>query len=331
MRTLRLKFPLAHIEIIGNISTLELAKNIYYANAIERFERPDLGAVLQNNTNFPESISNYLQEFDLVIVYLKDKDNVCHINLEKIGVRNVISFDPLPNIKILNSLNLPFNHTINNHMNMIDYLLTPIISLGIHENNIVRKPTIYLSDDDRRFAAKFFNENRLRDNNSAKIVTIHPGSGSKRKNWPIEKFVEVAKLLIERFDIKIIVPCGPADKNSVSILKSHINSNIHVIRDLPLVKLAAILEHSDCFLGNDSGISHIAAAINLPSVLIFGPTNPNLWAPPSELVKVIIENRMCSICLEQGMQNCSNRVCLEAVTVGKVVRELEKCLGLAQK
>jgi len=299
------------------------ARNRFYADSIERFGRSDFAPLFSNNAELQISALTYFKKFNLIVSYLKDKDETFLNNLKKIGIKNIVPIDPLPPLtgdKLLNhsSLNSPCKH-----INMIDYLLEPVISLGIDVKTTELNPVVYLSEDDVSFASDFFNEKGLKSNENDKVVAIHPGSGSKRKNWPVAKFIDTANCLTEKLSCKFIIVCGPADDTIVSALNSQVLSDdIHIVNNLPLLKLAAILKRVDCYLGNDSGISHLASAVQVPSVLIFGPTNPDIWAPRGEHVKIVKSNSLCTVCVENGMQDCQSQDCLESIRVEDVVNEI---------
>ncbi|MBX7256963.1 MAG: glycosyltransferase family 9 protein [Candidatus Hydrogenedentes bacterium] len=115
---------------------------------------------------------------------------------------------------------------------------------------------------------------------SSHDVLIHPGSGGARKNWPVERFQKVSETLADKGRTVTWI-AGPAEENlsyppSASVL--HTSS---------LVTLARELTSARAYIGNDSGVTHLAAACGCPSVAIFGPTDPAIWAPRGEHVQVI--------------------------------------------
>ncbi|MBI5767518.1 MAG: glycosyltransferase family 9 protein [Verrucomicrobia bacterium] len=125
-------------------------------------------------------------------------------------------------------------------------------------------------------------------------VALHPGSGSPRKNWPLDRWLE----LVSKLPQPILVILGEAEIERWSALTStrlargvteqRVDSNtLHLAVDLPLRDLAVQLSRCTLFLGHDSGVSHLAAACGVPSVLLFGPTDPAMWAPPAPHVTVI--------------------------------------------
>ncbi len=116
-----------------------------------------------------------------------------------------------------------------------------------------------------------------------RFLALHPGSGSPAKNWPADRFAALAErsangrawLLVE----------GPADAASVAPLRGL--SGVVVASDLPPRTLGAVLARAGVFVGNDSGVTHLAAAWGAPTVALFGPTDPSVWAPLGPRVEVV--------------------------------------------
>lgn len=113
------------------------------------------------------------------------------------------------------------------------------------------------------------------------MVVVHPGSGSPRKNWPEERFAAVAERFPER-GCGCVWLLGPAEAE-----RKTPGAHVCVIRELSLVDLAALLKRCAAFVGNDSGVSHLAAATGCPVVGIFGPTDPRVWAPRGRCVQIV--------------------------------------------
>jgi len=111
-------------------------------------------------------------------------------------------------------------------------------------------------------------------------TVIHPGSGSPRKNWPLERFVAVAEAF-EAGGRRVTWSLGPAEEG-VRLPPGHC-----VVRDASLIELARMLGAARFYLGNDSGVTHLAAAVGCPTVAIFGPTDPKVWAPRGAHVRVV--------------------------------------------
>lgn len=111
-------------------------------------------------------------------------------------------------------------------------------------------------------------------------VIIHPGSGGKRKNWPMDCFEAVAQAL-EAGGCSVSWCVGPAEEGLAY------PPGINAVRCSALTELAATLAGCACYLGNDSGVTHLAAAAGCAVVAVFGPTDPSVWAPQGENVRVV--------------------------------------------
>ncbi len=122
-----------------------------------------------------------------------------------------------------------------------------------------------------------------------KFVAIFPGSGSAKKNWPIEKFSALADQINEETQAVFIL--GPAEDSSEKMLRE---AGLSVIKNQPLGTVAALARMASIFVGNDSGVSHLAAAAGTPGVVLFGPSDPDRWRPLGR-VKVLHHNPIESI------------------------------------
>jgi heptosyltransferase-3 len=103
-------------------------------------------------------------------------------------------------------------------------------------------------------------------------IVLHPGSGSASKNWP--GYVELA----DRTDAPLVVVRGPADDGASPDLDAH-PSVVAVARAWSLGAIAGLLANARCYVGNDSGVTHLAGALGVPTLALFGPTDPAMWAP----------------------------------------------------
>lgn len=99
-------------------------------------------------------------------------------------------------------------------------------------------------------------------------LVIHPFSGGRAKNWPLLYFQEVAQAFPQRVEWT----AGPEEQLP----------RAHCFTDL--LQLASWLTGARAYLGNDSGITHLAAAVHVPVLALFGPTNPAVWAPRNAMV-----------------------------------------------
>ncbi len=116
------------------------------------------------------------------------------------------------------------------------------------------------------------------------FLAIHPGSGSPHKNWPAERFAALADALSPGRPFALVA--GPADDQSSAALLASV-PRARVLRGLPLRLLGGVLARAAVYVGNDSGVSHLAAAFGAPTLALFGPTDPAAWAPIGSLVRTL--------------------------------------------
>jgi ADP-heptose:LPS heptosyltransferase len=266
LRTLRQACPHSHIEIMGYRHIAALAENRFYAQAVRSIEYGPLSGFFAKNSELPAELADYFASLDLIISYLYDPDGIFESNLRRCGVENLLC----GSAKI-----------VENDGHAARQLARPIEELGIRVVDLTEK--IFVSEEDRQFGREFL------QTPSQPIIAIHPGSGSKEKNWPLQNWIGLFST--EHWHIKkrysLIVVSGEADKEQTARLEhTWKDQEVRFAKNLPLPHLAAVLEHS-IFIGHDSGISHLAAAAGANCILLFGPTDPNVWAPRNEKVEVL--------------------------------------------
>jgi heptosyltransferase III len=118
-------------------------------------------------------------------------------------------------------------------------------------------------------------------------IVIHPGSGSPNKNWPIDRFISLAAALTDTGPIAWVI--GPVEEESgiAAKIAAAAISGSTAWRTLPLTTLASRLAGARLFVGNDSGVAHLAAAVGCPTVVLFGASDPVVWAPRGRAVVVV--------------------------------------------
>jgi len=109
---------------------------------------------------------------------------------------------------------------------------------------------------------------------SGAFAAIHPGSGGRAKRWPVERFAALAPALA----LPIVWLLGPAEQADDEAREAGRRLGV-MAENLPLTTLAGLLASCSAYVGNDSGVTHLAAAVGAPTVALFGPTDPAVWAP----------------------------------------------------
>ncbi len=155
---------------------------------------------------------------------------------------------------------------------------------------------------------------------SRRIVALHPGASAASKRWPVESFAVVARSLCSYRDCSLLVIEGPAESGLGSQVVQGLDSrNVWLAKSLPIDLLAATLSLCSAYFGNDSGVSHMAAALGLRSVVVFGPTLPGQWAPLGPDVTVLRDSRGCLAC---RLADSRGHSCLENIAPERVLENL---------
>ena len=290
LKALRDAHPRAHIEILGYKHIAVLAENRFYAQAVRSIEYGALSGFFAKNSELSKELENYFASFDLIISYLYDPDGIFETNLQRCGVRKILLGPATIDIGAGGSratktgkperVDEPGGESIN-YKHATRQLAKPIEQLGIKVQKFA--PKIYPSREDRHVVKEFLR------NLAQPVVALHPGSGSEKKNWPLQNWIDIGNHLLAASDFSgsILIVSGEADEDQVAQLESiWKNSCVRFVKNLPLPRLAAVLEDA-IFVGHDSGVSHLAAAAGANCILLFGPSDPAIWAPLNENVRVL--------------------------------------------
>jgi ADP-heptose:LPS heptosyltransferase len=154
----------------------------------------------------------------------------------------------------------------------------------------------------------------------SKTVLIHPGAGSPRKRWPLSGFRDVAvQLEVLRLGAEFVI--GPAEQDLLPEL-TRCEATVH--RPVGSLELLALLRSTAAYIGNDSGVSHLAAWAGIASVVIFGPTDPVRWRPRGDSVEIVQPPIDCRPCFETATENCTAADCLARITPGDVMEAFHR-------
>jgi lipopolysaccharide heptosyltransferase III len=263
LKALREAYPNAQIEILGYKQIAALADNRFYADRVRSIESGLLSRFFGKDADLPAELAKYFAEFELIISYLYDPDLIFESNLKRSGARKIVRGPA----KITNS-----SHAARQLAQPVEQLGLPILNFA---------PRLYPSSDDRYRAQEFL------AGLATPIVAFHPGSGGAKKNWPLQNWIDLGNHFLGNIDGSLVIVSGEADEDQIGQLESiWQNPRVRFAKHLPLSDLAAVLEKT-VFVGHDSGISHLAAAAGANCILLFGPTDPAVWAPLNENARVI--------------------------------------------
>jgi heptosyltransferase-3 len=199
------------------------------------------------------------------------------------------------------------------------------------------KSRLVVTEDSLNSLAKKFNAETQRRKDAEDFVAagdfalIHPTAAFATKTWAVENFARTVEFLYET-GLQIIAIAAKHEREVLNELVSESKVPIITFDDLTLPEITALASKAKVFVGNDSGIAHIAAAVNTPSVVIFGSSNINHWRPwtdaPNEIVYEPFPCQPCPgyVCAEFGEPKC-----ILSVSPDSVFEAIEKVLGSVLK
>ena len=259
IQALREQFDAVYITLVSNAAVLPLA---LVSGIVD--EAYDYQAVCWSQLFFPanskrvcnEKIDAILKHTRLAICWLHDPDGIVEQNLRAAGIQQIIIVPGRP---------APENSEAVHITTHLAKTIGLTLQKPLHDISLCI-PSLTPRIDQTR------------------TVALHPGSGSIHKCWPVERFAEVISRLWQR-NRAVLVLAGPAEQEQLSVLRILVNANsrpgtCEFLIDAPLITVAQRLRQCQCYIGNDSGLTHLAAMLGLPTLALFGPSNPVVWYPP---------------------------------------------------
>jgi ADP-heptose:LPS heptosyltransferase len=260
LQTIRAAFPGRGFELLGYPATLRLGASP--ADRITSIDCGGLSGLYGDGDALPDGARLYLAAFERIFVFSAKAGSVFTANIRRC------------NRACSHIMTFPHDCT-----HVIDWQLAQLRSLGLEP--AAACPHLAIGPADAAAAADFLQQ---QERSAGPLVAVHPGSGSPAKTWPREHLIEALETLrdeVRPFFLHIAGPAEEAVPDGLSPLPHA------VIRNTPLPFVAAVLARCDLFIGNDSGISHLAAAAGAPTAAVFGPTDPAVWGPRGAAVRIV--------------------------------------------
>ncbi len=244
--------PQCHLELIGYPGIVDLALIGGLADATRSLEHRAMALLFARGGVIDEALCEYLCSFNLIVSYLYDPDGHFRDNMQRIGVKCLIEC----------------SHRIEaGKGHATEQLARPLEKLAFFLDDPVPRLAFHAPCDE----------------NAEPLIAIHPGSGSLKKNWPLPHWIRLGRELQSALPhIRLALITGEAEQDrgiTREIVAGWAGLRFTHFDSLPLTELACRLPSCAAFLGHDSGISHLAAAVGLPCHVFFGPTDPGTWVP----------------------------------------------------
>jgi heptosyltransferase-3 len=274
LAALRRAFAGAWLRAVGNLPALRLAHAAGLADEVAAFDDLCWADLFAEEGIRSVEARQVLAGANLAVLWLRDPAGLAASNLRALGVPLVVS--------------APGRPPDGARLHAADYLLStlaPIIGDAVPAD----LPPLAPAPEMRRWAEETWARLRLGD---APVLAVHPGSGGRAKCWPPECFAALARRFIEE-GWRALVVAGPADEAAAAALVAALpTERAQRVDGLTLPQLAALLARAALLVGNDSGVSHLSGLLGVPTLALFGPTDPAIWAPRGPRARVVWAGRV---------------------------------------
>ena len=265
LSALRQQFPHAHLEVIGYSHIAQLALTGGLVDQVRSIEARALAGFFARNAGLDEKLAEYFSNFALIVSYLYDPDEIFQSNVARSSKAQFIAG--------------PHRPSESEDIHATQVFLKPLERLGIFDADPIPRLDVRQSFG--------LSEPRINARASSWLA-LHPGSGSPRKNWPEANWATLLQRLQETTDINFLMIGGEAEGERLMRLSAPVTpTRITLAQSLPLPELASRLSACRAYIGHDSGITHLAAAVGLRGLVLWGASNEKVWSPRSERILMI--------------------------------------------
>jgi heptosyltransferase-2 len=271
LSALRAQFPQARLEVLGYGHIAQLAVAGCLADAVRPIEARALAGFFARGGALDERLKLYFAEFAVLLSYLYDPDGIFRENISRCtGAQFIVG---------------PHRPDDHGGVPASEVLLKPLERLAIFDADPVPRLNLAHLATQNGLAR---NDRSVDQGKSRRWLAAHPGSGSERKNWPESNWAELLAQAIDGMHCNILLVGGEAEGRRLDRLMARLPSeHCRLAQSLPLTDLALLLRQCDFFIGHDSGISHLAAALGLPGVVLWGNSVEAVWRPQSERIGIV--------------------------------------------
>lgn len=306
IRVLRRQWPSATIELIGHSRMAELAVVVGLIDRARSLDVAGMAEWFVPCRSWPERERDDIASFDLILSYLGDADGVVQANLRAAGAKRMLACSPIvasghaadhflrPVIELgascfpweasgsrCLSAGIGLRRRSRRIAPFLQRLKSQFIDLAI-STPLSADPLLPWPEPLRAQGRNLFKELGL----SGDVISLHPGSGSSHKNWPVEQFALLADRVRRSMSVRPLFILGEADGAAARALPQ-LAPGVPVLAQRTLKEVASVLAVSRGYVGNDSGITHLAAALGIPVVALFGPTEAAMWGPRGPNVVIL--------------------------------------------
>lgn len=292
LAALRRTWPAAHVTLVARADMLSLARASGLADTTADYDLPVWARLWAGTAAGDPELRAALAGADTIVAWVADPDTAVARGLRAVGARRMVVAPGRPRTPVLCATStVPANASgaaVETTEHAAAYLLHTLAPLGIVDagGDLTEMPPLVVPTDARMEAAAMWDALGL-GGPARVVVALHPGSGGAAKCWPAARFANTARGLAEAGWRPLLVE-GPADGPVVArVLAGAGGVGVPVVRGVRVDVLAALVGRCAAYVGNDSGVTHLAAMAGCPTLALFGPTDPAVWAPLGPHVRVL--------------------------------------------
>lgn len=213
-------------------------------------------------------------------------------------------------------------HADPDEMHSVNYYLRAVQDIGLKTN--MYAPTLSFGPDDEEYANELLVDHGI--DREEQLVMIHPGSRWKAKSWLPERFAAVADTIQDSRSTRVVFAGSEQERVWVKNIQAQMSTtSVSIVGQTTVLQLAAVMRKCALFLGNDNGPMHMAAAVGLPVVALFGPTNPKVWGPWGKGHRVFFKDFDCRACFVPGCR-LGSQSCMAQISVDEVMDAVSDAL-----
>ncbi len=320
-------------DVIHALPVLATLRKHYPKAEITWIVKNKFSDLLAGNPDLIEIISFDNNSFFQLIKILRKKKFDIALDLQGLFRSGILAYLSKASHRIgfskINSRELSYmfyNHKVTppqKAVHVVDKNLSLLEPLGISE--YIYDFKIHISVQDLRFAKDFFASEKLVPERD-KIIMLNPGAGWPTKRWPAENFPRLADKLTKyrNANAKVIMSWGPQEKKLIENIRSKTNNRITIMPQSTIKQLGAIIKSCDLFVGSDTGPTHLAAALEVPVVGLYGPSDPERNGPYGTKNIIIQKDIPCVSCWKR---ECDTIDCMKNISVDEVFKACVELLG----
>ena len=319
VKAVRDKYPDAHIAFMVRPYARDIVEGNPYLDEVIIYDKYGKQKSLFSTIRFALALRK--KKFDLAVML--HPTNRVHLVAYLAGIPERIGYDR----KLAFFLTKKVPHLKQEgKKHELDYTLDLLKSAGIEA--MTRELFVPVHENDIRKGKKLLEEYHV--GKDVPLIAVNPGASCPSKRWPAENFATLCDALADRHKARIFIVSDEANKMSAqAVAKGMRYEPVNLAGKTTIGELAAILSKCSLFISNDSGPVHIACAVDVPVISIFGRNDPGLspkrWGPTGKRCAVFHKDVGCEICLAH---NCKLGFrCLEEVTSAEVLKAADKLLA----